>query len=376
MNIKHRLPVGFLSCSLFFTVVFAGSNGYVCGASTAAGAYTAKVNALDSSAPGEILKLARWAWEKYGDVEKPDVAVLGMAISDLTKAIETVKKKGGDTLPYDLLLVRMREEYKKSGGVVKPDNGSGSGSTPASRGGKDVLDDRDIKWIRLQELTENDRVQVSFKNDAITRYIEKMRGNEKSHWNLPGKEDAFKKYTDTAKALEIRENMGENADFLKNIHVMGDPLFMKQFVVLVWPIVRQRCASPACHGGKKSKGGLRFVTDSRMQTTAGRYTNFAIISGFVGSRDRRLLERQDPKMSLLLQFTLDGKISELKHPKLTNKKMPRALFKSTNDPRYVRIRKWIKSLNGPLHPDYHIAVKHLHQTTVRLKRKEAVIPGL
>jgi len=323
--------------------------------------YRARRSNIDVHNPDELLKLANWAMsqERFRRNRK----LLEQVRSDLTKALEMKKKQKKDALEIELVLKQVNARISGTSGTTTI-------ITPG--GDKDILTKRDIYWIRLWELAPDDNVTIVYKNKVLDRYIEAMRGREIDNWDKQGKEQVFLKMPKSRQVMEILRNMKSNKDLLKDIYVEGDPSLMRYFQTQVWPMLRRKCTSPKCHGGQKPRGGLRFVVDTRENSLEGRYTNYAALSGLKNSKGMRLLDRKDPKMSLLLQFGLDRKISKLRH----KKKITPPLFKSLNDPVYVRVHTWIKSLRGPLHPDYQIDRNILGMKPELRGKVEVSIPGL
>ena len=299
--------------------------------------YRARRSNIDVRNPDELLKLANWAMaqERFRRNRK----LLEQVQSDLNKAHAMKKKENKDTLEIELVLKQVKARLAGTTSTV-----------PVLRPGenKDILNKRDIYWIRLWELVPEDTVTIVYKNNVIDRYIEAMRGRE------------------------ILKNMKDNKDLLQDIYVEGDPGLIRFFQTQVWPSIRRRCTSPKCHGGKSPRGGLKFVVDTRENTLEGKYTNFAALSGYKSSKGMRLLDRKDPKMSLLLQFGLDTKISKYRH----KKEIKPPLYSSLNDPAYVRVHEWIKSLRGPLHPNYQIDRKILGMKLELQGKVKVTIPGL
>jgi len=323
--------------------------------------YRARRSNIDVRNPDELLKLANWAMSQ--ERFKRNRKLLEQVQSDLNKALAMKKKQSKDTLEIELVLKQVKARLSGTTStvtVVKPGDN------------KDILNKRDIYWIRLWELVPDDTVTIVYKNKVIDRYIEAMRGREIDHWDKKGKELVFKSTPKPRQVMEILKNMKENKDLLQDIYVEDDPKLMRFFQTQVWPAIRRRCTSPKCHGGQSPRGGLKFVVDTRENTLEGKYTNYAALSGYKNSKGMRLIDRKDPKMSLLLQFGLDQKISKHRH----KKEIKPPLFRSLNDPAYVRVHEWIKSLRGPLHPDYKIDRKILGMKLELQGKVKVTIPGL
>jgi len=217
------------------------------------------------------------------------------------------------------------------------------------------------------------KVKIRFKNDVIERYLELMRRGNHPDWDEKDFKD--KQYSDVERVLEIRNRMPGNNEFLKDIHIEKDHVFMTAFEKDVWPAVKEGCASLACHGGAKGKGRLRLVTGPPSKNAKGMYTNFAILSGFIGPGQHRMIQRMGVDESLLLQYGLNSKFRSIDHPKLPNEKTPPPIFESKSEKKYLRIKSWIENLESfPPHPDYRIDIDHLYGNPVTLHTITAQVP--
>jgi hypothetical protein len=322
--------------------------------------YRARWNAIDQNNADKLLELASWAW----DTHSKSLQVMKRAQADLEAALKIKKAKNEDALAVNLKLAQVTAQIKKlTGGATTDPN-----TTRIIEKG-DLLNMADIYMIRLRELTPNDNVAVVFKNDVINRYVKLMQGREVDDWNKPWKEKAFKNMPATRRVLEIRKHQETNIELLKDIQIETDPMFFRVFQRMIWPQIRNRCAMPLCHGGKeKPRKGPKFVVDTKLDSLNGRYTNFALLSGYQAGQGRRIINRQEPQMSLLLQYGLDRRVSTLRH----KKEIKPPLFKSMDDPLFKRMCAWIKALKGPLHPDYNIE-KKLNGVEVELRGKRKII---
>jgi hypothetical protein len=65
--------------------------------------------------------------------------------------------------------------------------------------------------------------------------------------------------------------------------------------------------------------------------------------------DLRMIDRQKPRDSLLLQYALPGSLADYPHPDVPGYK---PAFHSVNDPRYRTILNWIGNTLQPVQPDY------------------------
>jgi len=208
----------------------------------------------------------------------------------------------------------------------------------------------DISRIRLEELREGDfRAQITFRNNVLDRFLRFQRSRGK----ITGRafEQRFRLSRPLEQTLYMRPRLERRADALKeDILVENDPAFMVEFRRFVWPIIRQNCATPQCHGGDQAGGGLRLLVPARPSVPAD-YTNFLILDGFViENLGARLIDRGQVENSLLLQYGLDDRFARFRH----RRALLRPFYGTPDSPAYLRVRQWIQSLRGPAHPDYRL----------------------
>ncbi len=295
-----------------------------------------KLNTKDAKA---FYQLAKWVWKTYPD----NMNLLQSANDDLEAAL----KLGKDYTRAQLLLQQVKAKIKiLEKETVKGQKATGKDKTDLE---KDLVTDRDILWIRLMELRETDKVPIKYKNDVLMRYVRDMQGREIDDWDKLWKKRRFLGWTRMKQVMEILANKPENTSLLKDIHVTSDPKFMTDFRTRIWPVIRSTCTAMAGHEILKPKGGLMFFVSGSKSVRVD-YTNFLILSGFKFKKDnKRLIDRQYVDNSLVLQYGLNPKISKDRHPG----NIP-PIFTDKNSSRYRRVYNWIKSLKGPLAPNYHI----------------------
>jgi hypothetical protein len=122
--------------------------------------------------------------------------------------------------------------------------------------------------------------------------------------------------------------------------------------------VLQNCATSGCHGGP---GAVKFSLIQPSESDAATYTNFYLLQRYkkeskqaseslFARGDLRMIDRQRPEQSLLLQYALPGSIAAQDHPDVLNYK---PALRNVNDPRYKLVLDWISSIR-PVEPDYGI----------------------
>ena len=307
--------------------------------------YLTKRNKIDSNKPEDYYELAEWVWENH----REESTLLRQAVKDLDRAIELRRD-----YPRAALLKRQIEAKLK---ILRETEtittGTGVRGSRVKVLDKYLLSDQDIYWVRLMELRDDDKgVGVKFVNDAQNRFISAMEGSGLPGWESLRAKKKFRSQSNFKQALEMLREMPNNMELLKDVHVTTNPKFFIGFRRTAWPKVLQYCADTQCHGGPKVNGGLKFLVYPGKADYKVDYTNFIILVGS-SSRGHPLIDRDDASMSLLLQYGLTPKVAKYKHPKINGQPIKQA-FSSVNDPTYKAALKWIKSLKGPVPPDYHL----------------------
>jgi len=325
------------------------------------GEYKRRREKIDTSNPQALYTLAEWASDsdrlaklKLAGVRKTEIRnMLKEARADLKAAL----KLKSDFEKASLLLKVLEEELgPTSVGPVRP--------IPTTRPDKSKLDklllpQEDVYRVRVAELDlwydrgrlrgRDTRILVKFQDDALNRFVELVRGTD--NFKQPRFREIFKSFTPVKQVAIMLEHLGRDDNEIRDdILIRSDPVFMKEFRRTVWPIVSQSCAQSQCHGGEKVNGGMKLFTiagkNERMD-----YTNFVILSGIRKKGSRRVIDRGEHDRSLLLEFGLPHKLAakSRRHPKII-----KPVFTSTRSVNYRRVMAWIKSLEGPQHPDYRL----------------------
>jgi len=301
--------------------------------------YRQRLSKIDPKDPAARLELAEWAFEQD-------------LLEEAKTHLEEALKLKPDYAQARLLLrqVEAKIEAMRSVATRPAANGEKPGEqTTQPLISKDwLVGEQDIYRIRLEEIRAVDGAGIQFRNNVIERFMDSMRGREEF-----GEPDARKEFLGLSRIRQVmyiipridRDNVAIKDDII----ITRDPKFMLDFRTSIWPMVLSSCAGTNCHGGAKPKGGLKFFNMPRNQAVD--YTNFVILSGFV-SRGRRLINRDHPDLSLLLQYGLPKDQARFRHEK---DKAP--TFRSTRDPSYRRLLAWIDDLSYPPQPNYRLKYK-------------------
>jgi hypothetical protein len=199
---------------------------------------------------------------------------------------------------------------------------------------------REINRIRQKEWQKGDKVAVRFQNDVKRRYLASSDFTPQE----------FNKMTPPEQAFEILDNGASRLH--ADVVIANDPYAIAQYKSVVQRNVLPGCATSGCHGGTKAGD---FVLHNPAAKDAHTYTNFILIQDYqlTGEDGRRhmLIDRAHPEESLLAQFGLPPRDSDMPHPKVQNF---RPLFKGRNDPRYRAMVDWIEGTLAREKPEYGV----------------------
>jgi hypothetical protein len=146
-------------------------------------------------------------------------------------------------------------------------------------------------------------------------------------------------------------------DMRRDVTIQNDPPAMLEFRQRVQPFILNNCATSGCHGTiQPAKFSLITPGDS----DAAMYTNFYTLQNHVkklqgagdnvfGRAELRVIDRQSPPQSLLLQYGLPGAVAEFDHPDVPNYRPP---YRGVNDARYQQVLRWVSESLIPVAPDY------------------------
>ena len=298
--------------------------------------YFARRAALGAKDTNGHLRLGKWAYEKK-------------LLREAKIVLETALKLNPQLAEAATLLGKINTAI------------AAGGASTAGVQDKYLLSVADIYKVRLEELhRKGDLVRVKYRNDVLRRFVAAMSGRDEFKNDMRFG-DKFMGYNSIKKLQYIldpdRDISPETLDTLKkDILIENDPAFMKTFRSKIWPVVQQNCATMACHGAPKGQGKFKlFNVPSRDGKI--NYTNFIILAGATDKTSGRMLDRDTPLDSLLLEYLLPKTVAKKKHWHPDTKKAIRNLFKDREQPAFKIIRDWISSLSAPGYPDYRLDYK-------------------
>jgi hypothetical protein len=279
-------------------------------------------------------QLGKWAYDKK-------------LFREARGVVETVLKLDSQNVKAARLLILINAALKKA---------------PTSSGDKYLLSRADISRVRMAEFRQEDDVvvRVKFRNRVLQRFVREMSGRDDFRTN----KDFGKKFLGYSPIRKLKYMLDPSRDIdvdtidtlKKDISIGSDPIFMRTFRTKVWHVVRQNCATAACHGAPEGVGKYKLFNKLASDDKIA-YTNFIILSGTLNKKGGRMLNRNLPEASLLLQYMLPKAIakSEYHHP--ATKKPIRNLFRNNQEIAYKVIEEWIKSLGAIGYPDYGLEYK-------------------
>lgn len=273
-------------------------------------------------------RLAMWAL---------DQKLLAQAKSQLETVLSL--QPGNENAKLQLQLVEAQLRAAATAPAVLPPR-----TDPETVAKSDLMSEADIARVRLEELRSDDRVSIEFQNRALDRFIDRMSG--RGDFASRNFEVEFRRWNRVAQTLYMLRFSPRDEELKKDIVVRSDPQFMVTFKSRVWPIIEQNCATSACHGGVKGAGDLKLMAMAA-KSDAMYYTNFYILDTYTHN-GLRMIWRDHPYLSLLLQYGLPPEVAQYRHPTRIT-----PIFRDTRDPQYLAVRQWIEGLL-PIRPQYRL----------------------
>jgi tetratricopeptide (TPR) repeat protein len=224
---------------------------------------------------------------------------------------------------------------------------------PRGRSDSSLLSADDIQRIRLAEFHRDGsetRVRVRFAKDFLDTFLDAMGGEPE----LATRETqlAFRRASATdqlALILRMSERVDHNPFvYADQVEILDDPAVFRTFRTQILPLVLRNCATSVCHG-TAGPARLRLIHE-RALTPPVVYTDFLLLDD-ARTNAGRVIDRDNPQASLLLQYGLPPEIAQDDHPELPRSIRP--MLRNRRDPNYRRIRDWISSLQLP-HPAYNV----------------------
>lgn len=226
--------------------------------------------------------------------------------------------------------------------------------------GKIKLTDSDIQKLRFLEyrLTAiEERARVEFARNFTKKFLEEMSGEPE--FGSRFQKNMFERAQPSEKLKQIiqisERKFSTPSKYVGDVKIVDDPWVFQEFKSRLLPPILNSCATSACHGGKNARK-YRLINETviRPQTL---YTNFLILDA-VKTPEGRMIDRDKPEQSLILQFNLPPELSSYRHPEVTSPFNP--LFRNREDPAYQRMLNWIGMLRVP-RPNYGLQAKGIEK---------------
>ena len=284
--------------------------------------------------PGRV-ELAKWLFENKAYDLAADVLDDAREIQphnpDVLLMIQTVNRQAE--------LERRESKLRGPNGepieLAAADNDPRAGGPTTRRAPRGrVLSPEEIQVVRQSEWQEGEKVTVRFADDVKRRYMARQ----------DMKPADFNRLTPPQQAWAIVNN---GTDEMKKDVILGDPPEMLAFRKVERSVLAQ-CAN--CHGGERAVPG-NFYLHYPFDSDAATYTNFIILQRYMYKDKKqayRMLDRERPEDSLLVQFALPPDVGNPPHPKAQNYK---GVAHGRSDPNLKAATDWISSLK-PVAPDY------------------------
>jgi hypothetical protein len=257
------------------------------------------------------------------------------------KALQLDPTLGDAQLLHKILQSKL-SETPTAGPNGKPE---GPGKTT---GNFKLLNPQQISMIRLQELSNNEQnVRGKVPSKTLQAF---WNDYQKNQVGADLSTAAYNNFTNPlnfmgqVKAIKLA-NMPQLA---QTIEITSDPADMIPFRNSVHTWVLQNCATSGCHGGEKA-GKFRLYHPPGQPSEAAIYTNFYILSTYTPADGGKLLDRDQPDKSDLLQYALPKVTAIHAHPGTLEVHK----FGDANNVEYRSIAAWVKGLAYP-QPQYGI----------------------
>ena len=227
--------------------------------------------------------------------------------------------------------------------VLQARLGRGGGASAAtSTSPARILTLPQVSRIRLLEMTPTDMtVRGHIDSKTLEDFWREVMAKDAAN-GAAGHDQFMRPGNFFAQAMRIRDSGQQK--FMDQVNVTSDPAALTGYKNFVRPLIAQSCIN--CHDHPRAfelvAQGIPGVTADQIDCT-----NFYTMSMYAG-KDGKMLDRDNPESSLLLQYGLPKASASTPHP---GPELHR--FSSTTDARYRSMYTWIKALTLP-RPAYGI----------------------
>jgi len=243
--------------------------------------------------------------------------------------------------------VERQEQEEAASGRTRSTTTNTEPAAPATAGnppGPDQrLSEEQVNAIRVYEVDLDEEPRITVPQDTIKKLFEKY-----------GKEDELNIDEREFRRLSGHEQLAlmfelQARDLYPEVLIRQDPPALKAYRIgLHQRYVMNYCATNGCHGDN-SPGGL-FLYRMQPNSNATVYTNFYILNR-MKREQRSMIDRDEPRRSLLLQYGLKRDVASNPHPEVQGW---RAQFMDEDDARFKQYADALDLLWKPA-PDYGIS---------------------
>ncbi|MCA9290254.1 MAG: hypothetical protein KDA25_03940 [Phycisphaerales bacterium] len=209
-----------------------------------------------------------------------------------------------------------------------------------------LLTDADVNLMQVYEIDFNDPPRVTIEPQVVRTFVESYATSPLMPESREERNRLFR-----ADAINVVRLMFElrAREFYPEIQVKTEPFSLARFRTWVhdaWLV--PTCASPRCHGGVDA--GAFFLHHKDFRHRRVRYTNLLILERTKLDPNWPLINYEDPRKSLIVQYGLPRNEAERPHP-IVRGWTP--VFRPTNPRMLERTIDWIESMMMP-RPDYPV----------------------
>jgi hypothetical protein len=220
------------------------------------------------------------------------------------------------------------------------------GKAGQQTGAAGLVTKADIQRLRFIELldfqvdqvppSQRESVSVRFGKGVLPEFLDAM-GEAPEFAGRAGRQ-RFYSLTPTQQLQVLRAYSGST--YLSRIEILGDPVVFRRFKP-VETVLERGCAANGCHGGDTPAKPFALRTSFHFPEQS-LYTQFLILDRVAIGRDR-LIDRDHPSESLILQYGLPSRYGRLSHSTPIKPLYPLGL----DDPNYRMVFDWIGMLRVP-----------------------------
>ncbi|HVX83315.1 MAG TPA: hypothetical protein VH253_00720 [Phycisphaerae bacterium] len=207
-----------------------------------------------------------------------------------------------------------------------------------------LLTPAQVSAVRLAELHEGDtHLRGTIDHATLVQFWNDVVKNEPGADTSERAEGAFLNPENFSQQVAAIRASGLQK-YIDKIQLRSDPGDMVLFRTRVHPYVLENCATAACHASPTAKFRLLRPAGTSVSDQV-LYTNFYILSTYTtgANGQEKMIDRDDPRKSLLLQYGLPKSIAATPHPG----KIQVHRFPNEDSPDFQMMARWIRSLTFP-----------------------------